>query len=83
MIVSSREQMQRNAPSSMIDDTDEGRKSSDNLENVDGVMRNLESTGSDNVEGGKESIHQYDRMTLRSRGKRNVDVAGVKLLVSK
>ena len=42
-----------NPPSSMvIDDTDEGSKSSDNLENVYDGIQNVETTGLDNVGDG-------------------------------
>ena len=56
----------------MIVDTDEGSMRSDNLENVynyDGII-NLKSTDdSDNVQVSNNSVHQYDRMILLSRGK--------------
>ena len=49
----------------MVNDTDEGSKSSDDLENFFDRIGKLESTGSDNVEGDNNSvIHQYDKMNL-------------------
>ena len=55
--VSSREQVQTNAPSSMVDDTDERSKSTDDLEKVYDRRRNLESIGSDSIEGDNTSVH--------------------------
>ena len=67
--------MQSNAPSSMIDDTDEGSRSSDNLEDVQDGITNLESTGMNNVEGNFNSVHLYELAIQREKqndyGRRN------------
>ena len=47
----------------MVGHTDEGSTSSDDLENVYDGKTNLESTGSYNVEGNNNSVHQDDRIT--------------------
>ena len=62
----SHEQVQSNALLSMAD-TDEGSKSSNDLEKVYFGTRNLESTSSDNAKDDTISVHQYDLMTLQSR----------------
>ena len=53
----------------MVEDTDERSKNSDDLVNINERISNLESTGSDNVEGDNNSVHQDYRTTLQSRGK--------------
>ena len=67
--------MQSNAPSSMIDDTDEGSRSSDNLEDVQDGITNLESTGMNNVESNFNSVHLYELTIQREKqndyGRRN------------
>ena len=56
------EQLQSNAPSTMVNDTDEGSKSSDYLENVYDGTTNMESTSSDDVSSvprNKIKHHKY------------------------
>ena len=53
------------------------------LENMDGGMKTLESTGSDSDKGDNNSAQQYGTMTLSSRGKIKRDMAGKKLTNSK
>ena len=43
--------------SSMVDDTDDGNKNSDDLEKAYDSIANLNSTGSDNVVGDSNSVH--------------------------
>ena len=66
----------------MVDDTDEGNKSSDDLENVHDGLQNLETTDSDTAEGNNNPVNHYDRSTLRSHGNSNKNMAGVKPLNS-
>ena len=62
----------------MVDDIDEGSRSSDDLENVYDRIRNLESTTLDDVEGSHCPVHQYNRMTLQSRRKSKDNLAEAK-----
>ena len=87
-IVSSRnvtfiECVESNTPS-MVDDIDEGSKSSDDLENnvYDGIQ-NLESTTLDNVEGSHGPVRQYNRMILRASRKSRDNLKEAKSLNSR
>ena len=64
----------------MVDDTDEGSKSSNDLKKVDDDTKNLESTGSGNVECDNNYARQDDRMGLPSREKYKGGMIGVKRL---
>ena len=68
---------------SMVDDIDEGSKSSDDLENnvYDGIQH-LESTTLDNVEGSHGPVRQYNRMTLRASRKSRDNLTEAKSLNS-
>ena len=82
--VTSIECVESNTPS-MVDDIDEGSRSSDDLENVYQYdrIRNLESTTLDDVEGSHCPVHQYNRMTLQSRRKSKDNLAEAKSLASR
>ena len=59
--VSSYEQMQSNAPSSMVDDTHEGRISSKDISNLYHGIANLESKSSDSVVGDHKSTYLQNK----------------------
>ena len=63
-----------NTPS-MVDDIDEGSKSSDDLQNIYDGVQNLESTTLDNIEGNHSPVHEYNRMTLRFSRKSKENLA--------
>ena len=63
----------------MVDDIINKRsKSSDDLENVNDGMQNVETTGSDNIGDGDALKHRDGTLTLRLIEKSNGDMAGEK-----
>ena len=60
----------------VVDDVDEGSKSSDDLENEYDGTQNVKTTSLDNVGDDEAVKKQDDTLTLRFIGKSNRDITG-------